>query len=235
MQKITLLIALSLLFFKGYCQVGITGLACVTQKTQYQYIISGIQDSSMNVQLCVTGGSIVGTTDTCVSSNNLSQALIIWGSNTNEGTITVHAGSTSKSLEITVIPILRGGEIDTSLKNQFIDSFATPKTITCTLPTGGSCRPSYSYQWQHSDNNLNWSNVEGATQQNLSFDGPISGSGYYRRVTNEGVSGSVAYSNVIAIFLNSSRGTGFLIKGKLNNRMGGLFVFSQNNSTCMHS
>src|SRR5690348_13942139 len=43
-----------------------------------------------------------------------------------------------------------------------------PATITATAASGGSCS-SYSYQWQRSTDNVYFTDIPGATGQNLSF------------------------------------------------------------------
>jgi hypothetical protein len=55
--------------------------------------------------------------------------------------------------------------------------------------------PSYSYQWQQSTDNVNFSDISGQTSLSLTFSAPLTITTYYRRKVTETVSGSVAYSN----------------------------------------
>ena len=204
MQKLILFCLFFLSLIKGYSQITINGATCVLQGTQYQYDIIAGQDSSTTVQVCITGGVLTGTNDSCVTSAGIFQAQVSWNASiTNNGTITVTIGSNTQTLNVSVSPQLSGGTIDTSIKNQFVDSTTIPATIACSAAVGGACSPSYTYQWQSSDDNLSWANIDSATSQNITFAAPLLQSGYYRRVTTEGVSKSIAYSDVAAVFITA--------------------------------
>ncbi|MGC4036058.1 MAG: DUF6443 domain-containing protein [Chitinophagaceae bacterium] len=65
--------------------------------------------------------------------------------------------------------------------------------------SGGSCSPSYSYQWQSSPNNVTYTNISGATATTYNFSSALTATTYYRRMVTETVSSTVAYSNVATV------------------------------------
>jgi hypothetical protein len=80
-----------------------------------------------------------------------------------------------------------------------------PATITATTASGGSCT-SYSYQWQRSSDNVFFTDIPGATGQNLSFTAPLPNSPpttYFQRRTvcgNEVAYAGSAVVNMIEKF-----------------------------------
>lgn len=80
---------------------------------------------------------------------------------------------------------LSAGTITTG--SQIITYNTKPVNINATTASGGTCG-SYSYQWQSSTNNVSFSNIPGATSQNLSFASlsALTQTTYYRRKVNCG-------------------------------------------------
>src|ERR1051326_4032835 len=75
----------ALLFFfqKSFSQVIISGPTCIVPSTVYQYVISGNWDSASSVQVCITAGIIIDSTDSTIctpSLNGLNKVLVMWRS-----------------------------------------------------------------------------------------------------------------------------------------------------------
>lgn len=172
---------------------------------QYQYRIEGQQDSSTLVRVCVAGGTILGTSDTCITDSSLYQVQVIWSADSlASGTITVTIGEVVQTFSVTMSPALSGGIVDTSAKVQFIDSASVPASIGCSPAIGGTCSASYAYQWQQSADNIAWVDIDSATSQDLSFSQPVTQNTYYRRRVVENTSGTIAFADVAAVFIKPS-------------------------------
>ncbi len=190
---------IAFLFSGIHCfgQVSLNGPACVTNNTEYLYIIGGNYDSSHTWNLCVTGGSIDSTDSSCITGRWDPFVKISW-TDSSSGSIQLSSDSGNVSLNVNVTTQLIGGIIDSSVLIQVTDSVTTPASIVCSVPKGGSCNPSYLYQWQQSTDNLQWSDIAGATGQNLAFTAPVAQSGYFRRKVKAEGSDAVAYSSLVA-------------------------------------
>jgi hypothetical protein len=86
---------------------------------------------------------------------------------------------------------------------QSVDTLTTPASINCSAPAGGACSPSYEFQWQQSQNNMNWTDMDGAVNPDLRFSLPVSRTTYYRRKITEKASGSESYSDIAIVSVNS--------------------------------
>jgi len=75
---------------------------------------------------------------------------------------------------------------------------ATPAPLTGTAASGGSLGPSYAYQWQSSPDNINFTDVPGATGQNYTPGVPTVNV-YYRRAVANGP--LTMYSNSVNIIV----------------------------------
>ncbi len=96
---------------------------------------------------------------------------------------------TSNIATITVAGALYGGYVTNP--NQAIQPNTTPAQINATLPTGGNCGSSYTYQWMSAtDANPTFVNISGATGQNYQ-PGPLTVTTYFNRKTT--CNGEVAY------------------------------------------
>lgn len=200
MRKVIFLLGL-FVAVKSSAQLAVTGPACGIRGIQYQYLIAGT-DTTSAVSVCVSGGTIVGSTDSCMTGNNITQVLVTWGNpGITTGKITVGFNGSQQSLEVPVIPELQPGVIDSAVKTQVIDSAAVPASITCSLPVGGSCSPNYSYQWQLSADNNTWANIDSATGQNLGFSAGIAQNSFFRRRVFESQSNTYGFSDVSAVFI----------------------------------
>jgi RHS repeat-associated protein len=107
---------------------------------------------------------------------------------------------------------------------------STPGLITASASENGNCANSYSYQWQRSSDNTNYTDILG-TAQNYSFSNPLNQSYYYRRKTICGTqtvyTGSISVNVVFSAgSLSSSQviqSSGTITALSLTNTVGGPF------------
>jgi hypothetical protein len=199
LQKLIKVIYLTALFtligYSGIAQPGINGAGCIIPGTTYEYMITGQWDSSSSARLCITGG-ILNSGDSCISlQTSPAMVLVIWNDSVADRKIEVTSDLGNASLIVTGTIELTGGVVDDSDEVQIFDADQLTYTFHCATPTGGSCDPHYTYQWQRSTTQLNWTNVQGATGKDLEYSGTITACTFFRRVTKETQSNIVAYSD----------------------------------------
>ena len=189
--------------------IGVTGPQCVIAGPIYFYNIVGQWQPGSTVRVCVTGGTLVDSGATCAGGNGiLSFVRVRWDSGgQTTGTIAVTSSLGNISLSVSLTTPLSGGQINSSIANQSLDTSATPATLTAPSPTGGACQPAYVYQWQQSADNVVWVNVAGATGAQLSFPGPLTHTGYFRRLVTDNAANIQAYSNVAVILVKNASST----------------------------
>lgn len=194
MTKYLLLLTLIFVTAKSGAQVTITGPACAVPNITYQYIIKGDWTDSSTAQACLTGGKF-STGETCLSGagNKISILSVIW-SDTSYMKIEITSSIGNTSLLVEPTTNLDGGMINESDNIQVYDSTAKGYSFHCEYPSGGSCNPVYTYQWQKSANAVNWADISDATGKDLFFSEKVLVNTYFRRVTLEKNSSSVAYS-----------------------------------------
>lgn len=189
---------LLLISVKSYSQV--TGPQCVIEGIAYQYNINIQQQNS--VEVCVTGGVIQGFSSPCRAQAGVSDIHIIWDSTVNNGSISVKSGSTVLfNYNIDVTKKFHGGTIEQTSISQTIDTLTIPIKIKCDNAKYGNCSPHYTYQWERSQDNLNWTPVSLADKRDLSFSSPLSRTTYFRRSAIETGSGSKAYSDIAIVIV----------------------------------
>jgi hypothetical protein len=204
-------------------QVSIKGPTCVVPGITYTYNIQGNWDSLSTMKVCLTGGVIADSTDTTMCTRTgapLNAITVIWN-NVTSGSLVLTSSIGDTTLNTAITTPLSGGAVDTTVKTQMIGNDSIPATINCTAASGGACSPSYLYQWQQSSDIVSWTDMPGATEQNLTIDSGLTKSVYYRRKVIESPSGSLAYSDVAAVFVGISG-----LKNKLN--MGELYCYFNN-------
>lgn len=188
----------ALLTTAGYfavAQPGINGASCIIPGTIYEYKVTGHWDPLSNTRLCVTGGALKSG-DSCISLQaSPSMVLVIWNDNVVERKITLTSALGATSFMVTGTTELNGGVVDDSDKVQVFHPGQVSYTFHCAIAKGGSCSPDYTYQWQSSTNQVNWTNIQGATGKDLRYSGAITTSTFFRRVTEEKLSNIVAYSD----------------------------------------
>lgn len=187
-------------------QVTISGPTCVVAGTVYQYTISGNWDSLSTMQVCISSGTIAGSsaTSNCTATGApLATVLVLWNdSASNTGSISLSSSIGNATLSINFAEPLIPGAIDSVSQTQMVAPDSIPSSIHCSLDTGGSCSPSYSYQWQQSPDAVSWTDIAGANAQNLSFDSALAQTTFFRRKVTETGSGTIGYSNVAVVTLN---------------------------------
>jgi len=98
----------------------------------------------------------------------------------------------TNTINVTVRPNLSAGSI---LDNQTVCFNATPALLaTSTFPTGGT--GSYTFQWERSINNINWTTIPGATNE-VYQPAALSSSTYFHRLETSGTCGTVSTNSVI--------------------------------------
>jgi hypothetical protein len=185
--------------FVSSAQVSISGPTCVNPRVIYQYVITGSWDSTTTMQICITGGVIANTADSCTPGGPPQSSIQIAWSAGVSGSIMVHSSKGDSSLSVTLTDTLSGGAIVDSTASQQIPYLATPSIVLCSASSGGSCTPTYNYQWQQSPDLLTWVDIPQATFQNLPFSGQLQQSTFFRRKVTETNSNTIAYSGVAVI------------------------------------
>jgi hypothetical protein len=175
-------------------QVSVAGSVCVVPSLTYQYIINCNQTSSPVLGVCITGGTLSAGGRCTPSGTSPNVVFVVW-KDTSLHKLEVTSSSGNISLIVQGTTDIRGGELQDSDKVQLYDSTIANYTFRCEAAGGGSCSPNYLYQWQKSEDGLNWINLSGATAKDLQFSGSIIVNTFFRRVTTETNSSSVAYSN----------------------------------------
>ena len=165
---------------------------------EYQYTISGSWNSGTFMDWCVTGGTITGG-GTCQSGTPLPQIYVTFTAGTGRK-IDLNTSIGNTTLNITVAAAFDPGNMGPASHNIYWGQ--TSPAIICPAATGGGCAPSFSYQWQQSWDNVNFTDISGATNTTLSFaSGPFSTT-YYRRKTTISISSTVGYSNTYTVFVS---------------------------------
>jgi hypothetical protein len=216
-RKFSMLAVITVFWTTGHAQVTVTGPTCVVPGTIYQYSIAGNWDSSSTMHVCINGGVIVdsGYRNACTPEGKpVAQVLVDWDTAGNWG-LTVTSSSGNAALYVSVTVPLKAGSIDSVSKTQMIGVDSVPALITCSVDTGGSCSPSFVHQWQQSADMVSWTDVQRATGLNLKIDTGLNQSTYYRRRATETSSGTIAYSDVAAVFVGVS--TSSIIRINLTN------------------
>jgi RHS repeat-associated protein len=197
MLRFLLFVALgSFVSFSAHSQMSITGQTCVTSGVQYTYTISGPWTGSTHMVWTASGGTISGS----YSGTPLIQVTVTF---TKSGYVYVTTTSPNYTaqLNVTLFTGLTKGTISNT--GQTINYNTTPATINCSVASIGACTPSnFSYQWQSSTDNVNFSNITGAISQNLTFSSPLLATTYYRRYVSESTTNTNGYSNTATVTVN---------------------------------
>mgnify|MGYP001548070921 FL=1 len=146
----------------------ISGTTCVANMTQYRYM-AGIISGSLT--WTVSGGYISsvsgsqGAFEGSITGNPQGAVYVTWTSAAQVHWVRVASSSGTPTLNIVITSSLTPGTI-TSGKTQTINYNTAPAAINCSAATGGTCTPTYNYQWQNSTDNVNYTNITNATGQN---------------------------------------------------------------------
>jgi hypothetical protein len=210
----------SILFLaRGNAQISISGSTCVVPGTIYQYVIDGNFDSGSSAQICITAGSILdsanGSVECLPSGKPINRVLVKWNDSAAvNGALNLTSSAGKASIRVQFTRALQPGLVDSSSKLQIIGLHEVPLPITCYPDSGGSCSPSYSHQWQQSQDRVNWSDISLARGQTLTIESPLTQSTYYRRKVTETVSGSIGYSDVASVFVMPSTDSTYHARAK---------------------
>ncbi|HWK02144.1 MAG TPA: hypothetical protein VNS58_00840 [Puia sp.] len=183
-------------------QVTIAGPTCVASGVTYQYNLSANWDSLSTVSICASGGLIMdsGTQQSCLQKKGpIPYIKVTWGSGLSTASISVTSSTRKDSMTVFIAATLVSGLIDTSVQFQTIAYNTVPASLFCSADSGGSCSPGYSYQWQQSEDGLQWVDVNSAVGETLVFQSLLVKSTYYRRKIKEEQSGTITYSNIAIV------------------------------------
>jgi len=195
-KKVLLLlfIAVTAIAYNLTAQVTVSGPQCIIPGITYQYIISGNWNASSAIKVCLRGGKLASGERCTPDSERPTSVFVVWNDTSfRKLDVTSSLGNTSLVAQATTG--LKGGGINEGDKVKIYDSTITTYTFHCGVAKGGSCVPSYSYQWQRSDDRLNWVNIINATGKDLQFSASIKVNTFFRRVTTETNSNTVVYSD----------------------------------------
>ena len=183
------------LSYNNKAQIVINGPTCVIPgTTTYQYNVDGKLNTDSTATICIAGGTLNSGTN-CVTVATLPyMILVVWNDSVFNRKVQVSSYLGSNSLIVSGTTQLNGSVINDSDQVQLFDSTQVVYIFHCGDATGGSCNPTYIYQWQSSENQLNWTNIGGATGRNLQYSGSIQVTTFFRRVTTETQSNTIAYS-----------------------------------------
>lgn len=196
----------------AFSQVSISGPTCAIPGIQYTFTISGSWNTGTSMDWCVNGGVIVNNGGgSCKSGTPLPSIQVVFNTGFGNGSVSLTSSIGSSSKSVTSAPALSGGTI-TANQSQTIPSNTMPATISCGVATGGNCSPNYSYVWEISTNNINWTNTS-FTSQNLTYTSSLSQTTYFRRKVTETGSGSNAYSNTASVFISAPLSIGPITGG----------------------
>jgi hypothetical protein len=194
-----------LMVLSAVSQVTISGPDCVVAGTVYQYTISGKWDSASTMQVCISSSTIAGSmsTSSCtVKGAPLAAVLVVWNDSASDtGNLSLTSSKGNAKLSVNFTKPLIPGSIGSAGQAQVIAADSMPSSIHCSLDAGGSCNPSYSYQWQQSPDAVSWRDIAGSNALNLSFSSVLSQTTFFRRKVTETGSGTIGYSNVAVVTL----------------------------------
>lgn len=193
---------------KGICQVKIKGPDCVISGNTYSYQFIGDSINIANIsKVCLVGGIIYSTNNTCLTTEADSSKKYIyytyvrWNDSTTTGSITASASSASITLNVIITSQLDEGKLDTATRVQHIPYNSVPASIICSDASGGNCSPSYSYWWEQSTDNLKWTKMPNAKEQNLTINWKFTKTIYFRRRVTDKKGNSTAMSASAIVFV----------------------------------
>lgn len=204
-KKYSLVFALLLTAsFSVRAQIAITGTTCVVPGTTYQYLIKGNWDAKASMQICAIGGVLALANSPCTGKGApVSSVLVIWSEAATTDTLSLVSSAGNLSVAVTATIPLRAGSIVAGSKAQTVAFNCAPASIACGADSGGTCKPVYVHQWQQSRDDVHWQDIAQATGINLAVIPTQHQTIFFRRMTTETSSGSIAYSDVATVFVGS--------------------------------
>jgi RHS repeat-associated protein len=185
-------------------QVSISDPGCVVAGKTYIYNFVGSYNASTTMTWCISSngtivqvfGSNVTGTGLC-RSGNIGSIYVTWNTSGPGSVSLTSSNGNAPTKNFTVAAALAAGAISNT--SQSIAYNTTPSTLNCSAATNGACSPVYAYQWQQSTDNVSFSDISGATSQNLTFTTPLTATRYYRRRVTETTQSTTLYSNVATV------------------------------------
>lgn len=182
--------------FCGFAQLEITGPKCIIPGVKYQYMVSGSWKPESTVKVCITGGKLSGDSICTADGTRPFMVFVTWNANERLKKIEMTSSLGSTSIGVTATENLDGGLLKESGKSQEYDEDKSDYVFQCKDPRGGHCSPNYIYQWQYSENAVMWTDIKGETAKDLKYTGPGQTEIFFRRMTIETNSNSIAYSDI---------------------------------------
>lgn len=184
-----------------FAQQIVKGPTCIKAGIRYRYeIISNNSPDSKGFKVCITGG-VFADGDSCkIEMQSKTEFVVVWKNDRAIRFISVMTSKGPVQYPVQEPVPLNGGKINKSDGLIFYDSTQKEYTIRCSSPTGGTCKPAYKYQWQIAVGNQPWTNIQGATSEELHFT-PTSAPIRIRRKTIDEISSTMAYSDVAIVVL----------------------------------
>lgn len=187
---------------KVHAQVTISGPSCATVGTPAIYYLSGTYSPPTNwtvnggVITEIISGSSTATLPNSYVPGSATMVKVKWTQSTG---CTLKINSNTPQT-FSVADAFSKGAITVN-KTQTIAYYTVPSSITCPAASGGSCSPSFTYQWEKSTNTVDWQVISGATGLNLSFTSQVVVPTYYRRKVHT-ASNTDDYSDTATVFVN---------------------------------
>lgn len=177
-------------------QVRIVGSDCVLAGSTCQYKIQARFDSTLtNLSICVTGGRLINGASCNTDGSRPNSILVVWDSSVTKR---IELQSTQGNI---VLPVMTASAIGGGYiyaENLFVlsDTAMHVYTFRCSEPSGGSCTPAYTYQWQESTDGLNWKDISNSTSKDLMYSKSFQTNLYFRRMVTDVDSNTSAYSDI---------------------------------------
>lgn len=184
-------------------QVQLKGATCILPGVAYQYEMSAPCKSEESIRVCIEGGLIMVTSDSCYVGKWPPYIRVVWFENAKKYSIAIVNSACSEYFPINVMKELKGGQISSDNKLQPVTKLELARTIVCTEASGGSCDNQFKYQWEISDDNLHWVEIRGADSKDFIIKETYKQSTFLRRKVIETVSNSIAYSDVAIIAITN--------------------------------
>lgn len=184
-----------------FAQQTIKGPTCVKAGIAYRYeIVSNNAPDRKGFRVCITGG-VFDDGDSCkIEMQSKTEFVVVWKKDRVIRFISVITSQGPVQYPVQEPLPLSGGKINKSDGLIFYDSTQKEFTIGCSSPSGGTCKPSYKYQWQVAKGNQSWTDIPGATSEKLRFV-PTNAPMRIRRKTVDEMSSTLAYSDIAIVVL----------------------------------
>lgn len=163
---------------------GVPGpFTCVFEGNSCTYMISDFSTGSTD-KWCVIGGTLNGTTDSCISNTGSPVINVTWKPGVTNGKILYYKPANAATpTAVFNITVLKPGSIVTSNSSYSLPYIpqAVPLNLTLTTSETISCSEVMTYQWQKSSDGKNYTDIPGATAKDYLVTESFTQNVYYRR------------------------------------------------------